>query len=134
MSVSRMFDRRFRGFRVVNVFAAVVLAVLMVGVYLAKTRAARDSAAITRIERQMVGEKNRIRMLQAEAARLEKPERIGRLASEYLAMAPATAARETAPDALAQLAAGPSSTSRTAAPVLAVAAAAPAPAPVAVTQ
>lgn len=107
MSVSRMFDRRLRGFRVVNVVAAVVLAVLMVGLYLAKTRAARDSAAITRIERQMAGEKNRIRMLQAEAARLEKPERIERLATQYLAMAPATAAREAAPEALAQLASGP---------------------------
>jgi cell division protein FtsL len=106
MSIARMFDRRFRGFRVVNVFAAIVLVVLMVGVYLAKTRAARDSAAITRIERQMVSERNSIRMLKAEAARLENPERIEKLAVEYLAMAPSKAEHEAAPDELAAVAAG----------------------------
>lgn len=132
MSVSRMFDRRLRGFRVVNVVAAVVLAVLMVGLYLAKTRAARDSAAIARIERQMAGEKNRIRMLQAEAARLEKPERIERLATEYLAMAPATAAREATPEALAQLASGPHRASAPA-PVAAPVVVAVAPQPATVT-
>jgi cell division protein FtsL len=106
MSVARMFDRRFRGFRVVNVFAAIVLVVLMVGVYLAKTRAARDSAAIAKIERQMVAERNAIRMLKAEAARLENPERIEKLAVEYLAMAPSKAEREAAPAELAAVAAG----------------------------
>ena len=106
MSVARMFDRRFRGFRVVNVFAAIVLVVLMVGVYLAKTRAAKDSAAIAKIERQMVSERNSIRMLKAEAARLENPERIEQLAVEHLAMAPSTAEREAAPTELAAVAAG----------------------------
>lgn len=106
MSVARMFDRRFRGFRVVNVFAAIVLVVLMVGVYLAKTRAAKDSAAIARIERQMVAERNSIRMLKAEAARLENPERIEKLAVEYLAMAPSKAEHEAAPTELAAVAAG----------------------------
>lgn len=106
MSIARMFDRRFRGFRVVNVFAAVVLVVLMVGVYLAKTRAARDSAAIARIERQMVAERNSIRMLKAEAARLENPERIEKLAVEYLAMAPSKAEHEAEPAELAAVAAG----------------------------
>jgi len=106
MSVSRMFERRFRGFRVVNVFAAIVLVVLMVGVYLAKTRAARDSAAIARIEHQMVSERNSIRMLKAEAARLENPERIEKLAVEYLAMAPSKAEHEATPGELAAVAAG----------------------------
>ena len=106
MSIGRMFDRRFRGFRVVNVFAAIVLVVLMVGVYLAKTRAAKDSAAIAKIERQMVSERNSIRMLKAEAARLENPERIEKLAVEYLAMAPSNAEREAAPAELAAVAAG----------------------------
>lgn len=106
MSISRMFDRRFRGFRVVNVFAAIVLVVLMVGVYLAKTRAARDSAAITRIERQMVAERTSIRLLKAEAARLENPERIEKLAVEYLAMAPSQAEHEATPAELAAVAAG----------------------------
>lgn len=108
MSIGRMFDRRFRGFRVVNVFAAIVLVVLMLGVYLAKTRAARDSAAIARIERQMAAERNSIRLLKAEAARLEKPERIEKLAVDYLAMGPSTAEREARPDQLAAVAAGTS--------------------------
>lgn len=101
-----MFNRRFRGFRIVNVSAAIVLAVLMVGVYLAKTRAAKDSAAITRIEHQMGAERNSIRMLKAEAARLENPERIEQLAVRYLAMAPSQADREATPDQLAAVAAG----------------------------
>jgi hypothetical protein len=54
----------------------------------------------------MVSERTSIRRLKAEAARLENPERIERLAVEYLAMAPSKAEREAAPDELAAVAAG----------------------------
>ena len=52
-----MLDRRYRGFRIVNFAAILVLFGLMLGVYLAKTQAAADSAAITRTERQIVAER-----------------------------------------------------------------------------
>ena len=47
-----------------------------------------------------------ISTLEAEAARLENPERIEKLAVEYLAMAPSKAEHEAAPDELAAVAAG----------------------------
>ena len=66
----RLFDRRYRGFRVVNFAAAGVLLALALGVYLAKTEAGREATAIAKVERQIALEKKQIRMLQAEVAAL----------------------------------------------------------------
>ena len=95
-----MLDRRYRGFRIVNFAAILVLFGLMLGVYLAKTQAAADSAAITRTERQIVAERREIRALQAQAAGLETPERIEALSTQYLGMGAALAKQELKAEAL----------------------------------
>lgn len=113
----RWFERRYRGVRVVNFAAGAVLLALAVGVYLAKTEAGREATAISKVERQIVTEKAQIRMLQAEVASLEQPERISRLSTGYLGLAPLDAKHDAPPEKLAELAAKPAKPAAPAKPV-----------------
>lgn len=98
-----LFSRRVRGFRVVNIAAVLVVMVMALGVYWAKTSAAREAAAIDDVGRQITVEQRRTRLLRAEISYLESPDRLTRLA-ESLNLAPVPAAREATPDALPQIA------------------------------
>ena len=100
----RWFDWRYRGFRVINFAAAAVLLLLAVGVYLAKTSAGREATSIARVDREIAAEKTRIRMLRAEVASLERPDRIGKLSTDYLGLAPVDAKHEATVDKLPLLA------------------------------
>ncbi|WP_372784326.1 cell division protein [Phenylobacterium sp.] len=100
-------NRRVRGFRLVDLVALGLLAGLILGVYLAKTIAGGERAKIAVVERQIVAEKARIRLLKAEVSHLEQPARIERLSETYLGMAPVSFKREAGPDALSQLAIHP---------------------------
>jgi cell division protein FtsL len=92
--VAGVFDRRVRGFRVVNLVGLSLLAVLVLGVYLAKTFAGRERNEIASVELQIQQEKTRIRLLEAEVAHLEQPRRLENLAVNGLGMAPITAKQE----------------------------------------
>ena len=100
-------ERRVRGFRLIDLIAAGVLATLVLGVYLAKTIAGAERTQIAQVERQIGAEKARIRLLQAEVSHLEQPARIERLAQNYLGLAPVSIKREANLDALAAVAAAP---------------------------
>jgi hypothetical protein len=103
-----LLNRRVRGFRLIDLVGAGVLAALILGVYLAKTVAGRERAEIARVERQIAAEKARIRLLQAEVAHLEQPGRIERLSTLYLGLEPIGEKREARADQLVELArAGP---------------------------
>lgn len=80
MSLSDLFNRRVRGFRVVEVVGGGILLTLFTGVYLAKTFAGRELQEISRIEQQIDDEAMRKRLLEAEVAHLEQPRRIEQLA------------------------------------------------------
>jgi cell division protein FtsL len=92
--VTGVFDRRIRGFRVVNLVGLGLLVCLVLGVYLAKTFAGRERNEIAAVELQIVQEKARIRLLQAEVAHLEQPRRLESLAVSGLGMAPVTVKQE----------------------------------------
>jgi cell division protein FtsL len=96
-----LFDRKFRGFRLIDVAAAALLVALVLGVYLAKTMAGRERAEIASVERKIAAERARIRLLDAEVAHLEQPQRVGELSSSYLGMAPVDAKKEMTPEGLA---------------------------------
>jgi hypothetical protein len=103
-----VFTRRVRGFRLLDLVGIGLLVAIILGVYLAKTMAGRERAEIAKIERQINGEKARIRLLQAEVAHLEQPGRLERLSVTYLKMEPVTAHREATVDQIIDLArAGP---------------------------
>ncbi|MGH6957554.1 MAG: cell division protein FtsL, partial [Caulobacteraceae bacterium] len=106
---------RVRGFRVVDLAAMVVFLALALTVYAVKTAAGRQSLDIHDIENQIHDDKRQVRLLRADVARLESPERLERLATEYAGMAPITARQEIQPDALSQ-AAGPAAGREGAAP------------------
>jgi hypothetical protein len=102
-----LFNKRVRGFRVVHLAATAVLAGLVLSVYMTKADAGREAAAITAINRDIDGEARRLRLLRAELAHLEQPERLEQLSSRYLSMEPIPAQRETVPDGLAEVARRP---------------------------
>lgn len=103
MSLSGLFNRRVRGFRVVEVVGMGVLLTLVTGVYLAKTVAGRERNEIALIVREIEDEKARKRLLEAEVAHLEQPRRIEALAVT-MGLQPIAADRETTEDALVDVA------------------------------
>ena len=98
--ISVIFTHRTRGFRTLNVLLTSVLVVLAVGVNLAKTFAGKERTEIVRTEQAIRNEARQIRVLQAEVAHLEQPERLERLSRAYLAMAPVNVKQETTVDDL----------------------------------
>jgi hypothetical protein len=103
-----LLSRRVRGFRLIDLVGVGLLAMIILGVYLAKTVAGRERAEIARVERQINAEKARIRLLQAEVAHLEQPGRMERLSTAYLGFRPVTEKREASADQLIEIArAGP---------------------------
>jgi cell division protein FtsL len=104
MRLSGFFDQRIRGFRIVELGAASVLLVLVLVVYLAKTGAGDKSADIDRIEGQITDEQTQIRLLDAELAHEEQPERLASLATKYLGLQPVPAQHEAPAEALPDIA------------------------------
>lgn len=95
--------RSLRGLRLVEAFALVMLVMMILGNYLAKARAGRERGEITAVETQISEEGRRLRLLQAEVAHLEQPERLEQLASAA-GLGPTNAKREGAIDQLPEIA------------------------------
>jgi cell division protein FtsL len=114
-----LMDRRVRGFRVVELGAVCILLALILVVYLAKTHAGGERADIDQVQSQIIDEETRIRLLKAEVADLEQPERLEALSGRYLHLAPIPADHEVTPEGLADVAhppaAAPATKSATAA-------------------
>jgi cell division protein FtsL len=104
MTGSGFFERRIRGFRIVELGGLSVLLVLVLTVYLSKAGAGGERADIDHVQQQIYDEQTRIRLLQAEVANLEQPERLEALSGQYLGMQPVPAKHEVEPDALPDLA------------------------------
>jgi cell division protein FtsL len=102
--MSGFFDRRVRGFRIVEVGGISVLLALVLTVYLSKAGAGGERADIDHVQQQIYDEQTRIRLLQAEVASLEQPERLEALSGQYLGLQPVPAKHEVEPDALPDLA------------------------------
>jgi hypothetical protein len=96
-----LLDRRLLGFRTLDVALAVFLVVLILGVYLAKTLAGGERGRIATAEREIAEERQRIVLLEAEVAHLERPERLAALARAYAGLGPVAASREITPQGLA---------------------------------
>ncbi|WP_428152106.1 cell division protein FtsL [Brevundimonas sp.] len=101
-SVQRLFDWKIRGIRWIEIIGVMCVAAMVFSVYVAKAAAARESAAIGQLERQIAENSQRVRLLRAEAARLEQPGRLETL-SRGAALAPVKAERQVEEAALANL-------------------------------
>jgi cell division protein FtsL len=104
MNPLRLIDRRYRGFRVIEIGGLGVLLVMALVVYLAKTHAGGERADIDRIQAQIDDEQARVTLLRAEVAKLEQPERLETLSGRYLNLQPIPANHEISPEALASVA------------------------------
>jgi len=100
MRPSDLVRRRLRGFRVVDLAAAVVMLALALTVYAFKTSAGSERAETTDVEARIADERTQVRLLTAEVARLESPGRLERLARVYADQAPVSARQEIAVDSL----------------------------------
>ena len=103
--IAGFLGRSLRGVRLVEFGALLVLLALATGVYLAKAAAGRERADITQVQAQIDDEQKRLRLLQAEVAHLEEPERLTRLSAQ-LGLGPTAGKHQGAPDALGDIARG----------------------------
>jgi hypothetical protein len=97
-----LLERRVLGFRSLDVGLFIFLLVLILGVYLAKTMAGGERG-------QIAEEQDRIVLLEAEVAHLERPERLSAIARTYAGLAPVASAREITPKGLADALQSPAS-------------------------
>ncbi|KPF78923.1 cell division protein [Brevundimonas sp. AAP58] len=100
--VQALFDWKVRGVRWIEIILAVVVVALVLGVYVAKAAAARESAQIAQLEREIAETTQRVRLLRAEAARLEQPGRLETL-SRTAGLAPVEMERQADASALDRL-------------------------------
>lgn len=101
-----LFDWKIRGFRVTEIIGVAILAAVVVSVYFVKAQAARQSAQIAELQRDISTERQRVRLLAAEAARLEEPGRLEAL-SRQAGLAPVSVEQSAELDALSDLAPEP---------------------------
>jgi len=114
--IRRVFQSRFRGFRIIDLSAFGCLAVLVLSVYAFKANQGGENARIEDVDDQITNEQREIRVLQAQLAHLEEPERLERLSVQYLGMAPTSAKHETSIDALIDISRQAEATKSTATP------------------
>ena len=107
-----LFTRRVWGFRLIDVMGVGLLIALILSVYLAKTFAGRERGEIARVEGDISVEHQRVRLLQAEVAHLERPDRIAHLSRTYLGLGPVKFTHEIAPEALSSVLSATPPTSR----------------------
>jgi len=104
LMLAGVFNRRYRGFRVIDLVALAILLVLALTSYAFKTLAEGMSADTAGVEVQISDEQSRIHLLDAEIAHLDDPGRIERLSTQYLGLQAAAPEQETTADALPQVA------------------------------
>jgi len=100
-------DRRVRGVRVIDLAGAVLLCGLVLVVYMAKTGAGGTATDIDKVQLQIDDEHGQIRLLQAEVASEEQPQRLATLSGQLLNLQPIPPKHEIPSEALADVAHAP---------------------------
>ena len=80
--LKRLFDWKLRGVRVVEIFGAVIASALIFSVYVTKAAADRENRQIAALEAEIADDAERVRLLRAEIARLERPDRLESLSRQ----------------------------------------------------
>ena len=105
-TLKRVFDWKVRGVRWVEIIGLVLVAAMIFSVYLAKAAAAGQGTRIASLERQITQNGQRVRLLRAEAARLEQPGRLEAL-SRAAGLEPVDVRHQTTAASLPELAPTP---------------------------
>ncbi len=74
--------------RALQIAAAIIVVVLVIGLYKAKSDAANAEAHVRQLHREIADTEAANRALNAEIAHLESPERVEQLAHEHLELTP----------------------------------------------
>ena len=101
-ALDRLFAWKVRGIRWIEIIGVVMVAAMILSVYLAKAAAARESAEIADLERQIGENGHRVRLLRAQVARLEQPARLEAL-SRDAGLGPVDMKRQASEEALTEL-------------------------------
>lgn len=104
--LKRLLNWKVRGIRWIDIIGVVVVAVLVFSVYVAKAAADREDRRIAAIEREIAENRQRVRLLRAEIARLEQPGRLETL-SRSVGLEPVDVRRRATEDELPSLKSGP---------------------------
>ena len=102
-ALQRLYDWKVRGIRWVEIIGVLLVGAMIFSVYLAKAAAARESARIADLERQITENGQRVRLLRAEVARLERPNRL-EILSRGAGLGPVDVRRQATEAALPTLA------------------------------
>lgn len=86
-AVRRLFNWKIRGIRWIEIIGVVCVAAMLCSVYLVKAGAQREATRMAELEADIAEDRQRVRLLRAEAARLESPARLDAL-SKGLGLAP----------------------------------------------
>lgn len=118
-AIRRLFDWKIRGVRWIEIIGVVCVGAMLCSVYLVKAGAQREATRMAELEADIAQDRQRVRLLRAEAARLESPARLDAL-SKGLGLAPIDADQrveetelddvEPAPEPPAEAAASPAAT------------------------
>ena len=103
VTLKRVVDWKVRGVRWVEIVGLVLVAAMIFSVYLAKAAAAGQGARIASLERQITQNGQRVRLLRAEVARLEQPNRLEAL-SRGAGLGPVDVHRQATAESLPSLA------------------------------
>lgn len=96
---------KIHGIRWIDILCGVLVAVLLLSVYVAKAAADKENRRIVELESQIAENRQRVRLLRAEIARLEQPGRLETL-SRSVGLEPVDAHRQATEAQLPGLKAG----------------------------
>jgi hypothetical protein len=102
-TLNRLYAWKIRGVRWVEIIGVLLVAAMILSVYVAKAGAASESARISDLERQISDNGQRVRLLRAEVARLERPNRLEALSREA-GLGPVDVHRQATAESLPSLA------------------------------
>lgn len=104
--LTRLLNWKVRGIRWIDIIGGVAVAVMVLSVYVAKAAADREDRRIAQIEREISENRQRVRLLRAEIARLEQPGRLESL-SRSVGLEPVDVHRRATEADLPALKSGP---------------------------
>ena len=99
----RLFERRVRGVRLIELIGLVLVFGMIFWVCLSKAREGDDIRRMNDLDQQIAQEQATVDTLRIKVSQLERPERLEALATEYLNMKPVDPAHEADVGAIGQI-------------------------------
>ncbi|MDC7682536.1 septum formation inhibitor MinC [Asticcacaulis sp. BYS171W] len=99
----RLFDRRVRGFRLVEAIGLALALGMIFWVCLSKVKEGQEVARLNDLNKDIAAQEEAIKSLKVKVAALEQPARIEALAKAYLGMKPVAPDREAKLDNLVEI-------------------------------